>query len=193
MRHLLYDKTDILYICSTKKRLEYSYFSRESHKRNILRDHIFARRLASNYCGAHSPPVAPRHHHLFYPASTPNMSVTPMAYSTANWHWKNKTVTPWAKEWFERELVTIQIEGSDGAVVSVEHVISVDGDVELGRRKSKYVRAFSAASPPTRFRVVMCQANYPVQLRRRILHFRRGLNCTDNIADSHDLQVNHDL
>ena len=62
-----------------------------------------------------------------------------MAYSTANWHWKNKTVTPWAKEWFERELVTIQVQGDDGAVVSVERVVEVDGDVELGRRKSKYV------------------------------------------------------
>lgn len=116
-----------------------------------------------------------------------------MAYSTANWHWKNKTVTPWAKEWFERELVTIQVEGSDGAVVSVEHVISVDGDVEVGRRKSKYVRAFSAASPPTLLRVVMRQANYPVQSRGRISHFRKGLNCTDNVADSYNLQVDHDL
>ena len=69
------------------------------------------------------------------------MSVMPMAYTTANWHWKNKSVTPWAKEWFERELVTIQVEGSDGAVVEVERVVEVDGDVELGRRKSKYVRA----------------------------------------------------
>jgi activator of HSP90 ATPase len=67
------------------------------------------------------------------------MSVTPMAYSTANWHWKNKTVTPWARQWFECELVTIQVEGSDGAVVSVESVVEVVGDVELGRRKSKYV------------------------------------------------------
>ena len=65
-----------------------------------------------------------------------------MAYSTANWHWKNKTVTPWAKEWFERELVTIQVQGEDGAVVSVERVVEVDGDVELGRRKSKYVLTF---------------------------------------------------
>jgi activator of HSP90 ATPase len=70
-----------------------------------------------------------------------------MAYSTANWHWKNKTVTPWAKEWFERELVTIKVEGSDGAVVLVEHVTEVDGDVELGRRKSKYVRTVSLSSP----------------------------------------------
>jgi len=65
-----------------------------------------------------------------------------MAYSTANWHWKNKTVTPWAKEWFERELVTIQVEGSDGAVVSVESVVEVDGDVELGRRKSKLITIY---------------------------------------------------
>jgi activator of HSP90 ATPase len=100
------------------------------------------------------------------------MSVTPMAYSTANWHWKNKTVTPWAKEWFERELVTIQVEGSDGAVVSVERVISVDGDVELGRRKSKYVRAFSAASPSTLLCVVMRRANYPIRSQGCIFHFR---------------------
>jgi len=65
-----------------------------------------------------------------------------MAYSTANWHWKNKTVTPWAKEWFERELVTIKVEGSDGAVASVDHVVSVDGDVELGRRKSKLITIY---------------------------------------------------
>lgn len=65
-----------------------------------------------------------------------------MAYSTANWHWKNKTVTPWAKEWFERELVTIRVEGSDGTVVEVERVVEVDGDVELGRRKSKLITIY---------------------------------------------------
>ena len=98
------------------------------------------------------------------------MSVTPMAYSTANWHWKNKTVTPWAKEWFERELITIQVEGSDGAVISVESVVSVDGDVELGRRKSKYVCSFSAAFPPTLLCVVTPEASHAAQLRGRILH-----------------------
>jgi activator of HSP90 ATPase len=87
------------------------------------------------------------------------MSVTPMAYTTANWHWKNKTVTPWAKEWFERELVTIQVEGSDGAVVEVERVVEVDGDVELGRRKSKYVQAIFPQ---------------PFLRRRDDAHFRRG-------------------
>ena len=33
---------------------------------------------------------------------------------------------------FEQELAIIKVEGSDGVVVSVEHVIEVDGDVKLG-------------------------------------------------------------
>jgi activator of HSP90 ATPase len=106
------------------------------------------------------------------------MSVTPMAYSTANWHWKNKTVTPWARQWFERELSTIQVEGSDGAVVSVESVVEVDGDVELGRRKSKYVRALSG------FCFIMHNegASYS--------HEMQGAK---DVADLNDLQVDHHL
>jgi len=59
--------------------------------------------------------------------------------STANWHWKNKNVTSWAQDWFKRELTTISIVGeSEGEVVSVSDVTDVEGDVELGQRKSKY-------------------------------------------------------
>jgi activator of HSP90 ATPase len=61
--------------------------------------------------------------------------------STANWHWKNKNVTNWGKEWFERELVTISVTGDkEGEVVSIATVTEVDGDIELGQRKSKYVK-----------------------------------------------------
>ena len=42
-------------------------------------------------------------------------------------------------DWFEQELAIIKVEGSDGVIVSVEHVIEVDGDIKLGWRKSKYV------------------------------------------------------
>jgi len=60
--------------------------------------------------------------------------------STANWHWKNKNVTRWGQEWFKRELTTITIVGdSESEVVSVSEVTAVEGDVELGQRKSKYV------------------------------------------------------
>ena len=65
-----------------------------------------------------------------------------MPFSTANWHWKNKTVTPWAKSWFERELPTVSVEGVGsgpaGARIQVTKVTECEGDVELGRRKSKY-------------------------------------------------------
>ena len=62
---------------------------------------------------------------------------TPMAASTANWHWKNKNVTPWAKTWFERELTTLTVKGDNGEEASISEVVDVEGDVELGQRKSK--------------------------------------------------------
>lgn len=61
----------------------------------------------------------------------------PMPTSTANWHWKNKTVTPWARAWFERELVTIEVNGDGEEKVGVRGLTEFDGDVELGQRKSK--------------------------------------------------------
>ncbi|KAF8647476.1 hypothetical protein AX16_006681 [Volvariella volvacea WC 439] len=62
--------------------------------------------------------------------------------STANWHWKNKNVTKWAKEWFEKELVTLSVSGDSGETVSIDEVREVDGDVELGQRKSKLITIF---------------------------------------------------
>lgn len=59
-----------------------------------------------------------------------------MPTTTANWHWKNKNVTTWAKEWFKQELTAIVIEGPEGNV-AVSSVRIGDGDVELGQRKSK--------------------------------------------------------
>ena len=37
-----------------------------------------------------------------------------MPLSTANWHWKNKNVTAWAKGWFEKELVAIRVTAGGG-------------------------------------------------------------------------------
>ena len=67
--------------------------------------------------------------------------------STANWHWKNKNITRWGQEWFERELTTISIQGDkEGEVISISKVTEVDGDIELGQRKSKYVNSFFSLS-----------------------------------------------
>ncbi|KAI0071852.1 hypothetical protein K474DRAFT_1668530 [Panus rudis PR-1116 ss-1] len=65
-----------------------------------------------------------------------------MPASTANWHWKNKTVTPWAKSWFERELVTISVKGDGSEEASITEVTDFDGDVELGQRKSKLLTIY---------------------------------------------------
>ncbi|KAA1469215.1 activator of Hsp90 ATPase [Dentipellis sp. KUC8613] len=87
-----------------------------------------------------------------------------MSYGIANWHWKNKTVTPWAKAWFERELVRVAVPDSDAGKdagkdeagknagegekagvkvkVKVDRVVEVEGDVELGRRKSKLITIY---------------------------------------------------
>ncbi|KAI9068590.1 hypothetical protein FKP32DRAFT_1587565 [Trametes sanguinea] len=66
----------------------------------------------------------------------------PLPPSTANWHWKNKTVTPWAKQWFERELTTVRVSGEGTEEVGIERVVEVDGDVELGQRKSKLITIY---------------------------------------------------
>ena len=63
----------------------------------------------------------------------------PMSHTTANWHWKNKNIGPWAKQWFQRELTAITIAGDGEESVQITEVKEVDGDVELGQRKSKYV------------------------------------------------------
>ncbi|TFK63350.1 hypothetical protein BDN72DRAFT_775985 [Pluteus cervinus] len=68
------------------------------------------------------------------------MSLPP---STANWHWKNKNVTKWGQEWFERELVTISVTGDkEGESVSITEVQDVEGDIELGQRKSKLITIY---------------------------------------------------
>lgn len=63
----------------------------------------------------------------------------PMSHTTANWHWKNKNIGSWAKQWFQRELTAISITGDGDESVQIIDVTEVDGDVELGQRKSKYV------------------------------------------------------
>ena len=69
--------------------------------------------------------------------------IQPMSNTTANWHWKNKNIGPWARQWFERELTAIMVTGNGEESVQIAEVTEVDGDVELGQRKSKYVVASS--------------------------------------------------
>jgi len=68
--------------------------------------------------------------------------IQPMSHSTANWHWKNKNIGPWARQWFQRELVAITITGDGEESIQITDVTEVDGDVELGQRKSKLITIY---------------------------------------------------
>lgn len=59
----------------------------------------------------------------------------------ANYHWKSKGVTPWAEEWFKRELPLLSVQDAPGTV-KIDKVTSVDGDAELGNRKAKLLAIF---------------------------------------------------
>lgn len=51
-------------------------------------------------------------------------------------------MTPWAKSWFESELPTIILTTADNVTIGVSSVTDVEGDVELGMRKSKLITIF---------------------------------------------------
>ncbi|KAN0077112.1 Activator of Hsp90 ATPase [Tylopilus felleus] len=65
-----------------------------------------------------------------------------MPRTTANWHWKNKNVTAWAKDWFQEKLTKIVIQGDAGESIKVTSTSWLDGDVELGQRKSKLITIY---------------------------------------------------
>lgn len=58
-----------------------------------------------------------------------------------NWHWVNKDVSPWAKEYLDTELPQISAE-EDGVTAKVDKVISMDGDVDVSQRKGKVITLF---------------------------------------------------
>lgn len=54
-----------------------------------------------------------------------------------NWHWRTKGVESWAKEWF-----TIHLVGTEANGVTIDAVTDVEGDAEVGMRKSKLVTIY---------------------------------------------------
>ncbi|KAG8935374.1 hypothetical protein FRC03_005264 [Tulasnella sp. 419] len=59
----------------------------------------------------------------------------------ANWHWRSKGVSSWAKQWFQTELTTVVFSEGD-ATAAITQVTDVEGDVELGMRKSKLLTIY---------------------------------------------------
>ncbi|KAI9890349.1 MAG: hypothetical protein M1814_004259 [Vezdaea aestivalis] len=58
-----------------------------------------------------------------------------------NWHWVNKDVSPWAREYLETTLVGLEAEDK-GVTAKIEKVSSMDGDVDVSQRKGKVITLF---------------------------------------------------
>ncbi|KAH8636293.1 dehydrogenase protein [Alternaria alternata] len=53
-----------------------------------------------------------------------------------NWHWVNKDVSGWTREYLDKELTQISAE-QDGVTAKIDKVVSMDGDVDVSQRKGK--------------------------------------------------------
>jgi activator of HSP90 ATPase len=58
-----------------------------------------------------------------------------------NWHWVNKDVSAWAKDYLSQELVGLKAE-KNGVSAEVSKVMSMDGDVDVSQRKGKVITIF---------------------------------------------------
>ncbi len=58
-----------------------------------------------------------------------------------NWHWVNKDVSAWAKEYLQNTLAGVSAEES-GVSAKVDKVLSMDGDVDVSQRKGKVITLF---------------------------------------------------
>jgi activator of HSP90 ATPase len=58
-----------------------------------------------------------------------------------NWHWVNKDVSVWARQWFDDKLTKIEAKEEDVSA-KITKVISMDGDVDVAQRKGKVITIF---------------------------------------------------
>lgn len=58
-----------------------------------------------------------------------------------NWHWVNKDVREWARQYLEQSLVGISAEQGDVSA-TLSKILSMDGDVDVSQRKGKVITLF---------------------------------------------------
>ena len=58
-----------------------------------------------------------------------------------NWHWVNKDVSSWARQWFEDNLLKIEAKNGD-VEAKISKIQSMDGDVDVSQRKGKVITIF---------------------------------------------------
>lgn len=58
-----------------------------------------------------------------------------------NWHWVNKDVSEWARDYLERNLTVISVEEGDVSA-KVTKLETMTGDVDVSQRKGKVITLF---------------------------------------------------
>ena len=58
-----------------------------------------------------------------------------------NWHWVNKDVREWARQYLEKNLIGTSAEHEDVSA-NVSKILSMDGDVDVSQRKGKVITLF---------------------------------------------------
>jgi activator of HSP90 ATPase len=93
-----------------------------------------------------------------------------------NWHWVNKDVSPWAKDWLKKELIGLEVE-EDGVTAKVDDVLSMDGDVDVSQRKGKVITLFDV-----KLKLEFSGKGYPYSIPKGFILIvrrqnKRRLNC----------------
>lgn len=78
----------------------------------------------------------PRFLHL-YSRALPSM----VLHNPNNWHWVNKDVREWARQYLEKSLIGTSAEQGDVSA-TVSKILSMDGDVDVSQRKGKVITLF---------------------------------------------------
>jgi activator of HSP90 ATPase len=58
-----------------------------------------------------------------------------------NWHWVNKDVSGWTRQWLEDTLTKLEVQNGD-VKAKISKVQSMDGDVDVSQRKGKVITIF---------------------------------------------------
>lgn len=81
-------------------------------------------------------------YNTFSQASSTHSTPVMVLHNPNNWHWVNKDVSPWAKDWLSAELVGLNASKEDGTSAEVSKILSMDGDVDVSQRKGKVITIF---------------------------------------------------
>lgn len=75
------------------------------------------------------------------PGRPQSSAATMVLHNPNNWHWVNKDVSQWAREWFEENLLKVEAKNGD-VEARISKVQSLDGDVDVSQRKGKVITIF---------------------------------------------------